>query len=125
MFRSIEIGKFSSILIGGVNADRLLSCLQRFTESLTYAFFPLLLVCLQALIASLYVQVAAAKDTWNLLRKRGIDALVNDSLVGIVLTTGAYIVGLLTALFAYLYVRVVFLFVKDSARAELMWSDSS
>lgn len=37
--------------------------------------------------------IPAAKDTWNLLRKRGIDALVNDSLVGIVLTTGAYIVG--------------------------------
>ncbi|KAJ9093201.1 hypothetical protein QFC21_006518 [Naganishia friedmannii] len=49
--------------------------------------------------------VPAAKDTWNLLRKRGVDALVNDSLVGIVLTTGAYIVGLLTALFAYLYLR--------------------
>ncbi|KAI5449166.1 putative choline transporter, variant 2 [Naganishia albida] len=49
--------------------------------------------------------IPAAKDTWNLLRKRGIDALVNDSLVGIVLTTGAYIVGLLTALFAYLYLR--------------------
>lgn len=28
-----------------------------------------------------------------MLKKRGIDALVNDSLVGIVLTTGAYIVG--------------------------------
>lgn len=37
--------------------------------------------------------IPAAKDTWNLLRKRGIDALVNDSLVGLVLTTGAYIVG--------------------------------
>ncbi|KAJ9106065.1 hypothetical protein QFC20_004127 [Naganishia adeliensis] len=49
--------------------------------------------------------IPAAKDTWNLLRKRGIDALVNDSLVGLVLTTGAYIVGLLTALFAYLYLR--------------------
>lgn len=39
------------------------------------------------------LQIPAAKDTWNLLKKRGIDALVNDSLVGMVLTTGAYIVG--------------------------------
>ncbi|KAJ9105789.1 hypothetical protein QFC20_004276 [Naganishia adeliensis] len=29
----------------------------------------------------------AAKDTWNLLRKRGINALVNHSLLGIVSTT--------------------------------------
>lgn len=35
----------------------------------------------------------AAKDTWNTHRKRGIDALVNDSLTGIFLTSRAYIVG--------------------------------
>jgi len=49
--------------------------------------------------------IAAAKDTWRLFKDRGIDALVNDSLVGMTLTWGAYIIGLLSSLFAYLYLR--------------------
>ena len=72
--------------------------------------------------------IPAAKDAWRLLKHRGIDALVNDNLISIseslhirsgcpssrlpfrgtlylALTFGAYIVGLLTALFAYLYLR--------------------
>ncbi|GJJ08516.1 hypothetical protein Clacol_002734 [Clathrus columnatus] len=49
---------------------------------------------------------AAARDTWHLLKDRGIDALINDSLVGITLTWGAYLVGLLTSLFGYLYLRL-------------------
>jgi hypothetical protein len=50
--------------------------------------------------------VTAAKDTWRLFKDRGIDALVNDSLVGMTMTWGAYIVGLLCSLFAYLYLRL-------------------
>ncbi|KAF8586325.1 DUF580-domain-containing protein [Ramaria rubella] len=49
--------------------------------------------------------VTAAKDTWRLFQDRGIDALVNDSLVGMTLTWGAYIIGLLSSLFGYLYLR--------------------
>ncbi|KAI5117779.1 hypothetical protein M0805_000422 [Coniferiporia weirii] len=49
--------------------------------------------------------ITAARDTWRLFKDRGIDALVNDSLVGITLTWGAYAVGLLASLFAYLYLR--------------------
>lgn len=49
--------------------------------------------------------VEAAKDTWRLFKDRGIDALVNDSLVGMTMTWGGYIVGLLCSLFAYLYLR--------------------
>ncbi|SJX60021.1 related to PNS1-Protein of unknown function [Sporisorium reilianum f. sp. reilianum] len=47
--------------------------------------------------------IAAAKETWSLLKDRGIDALINDSLVNIVFNCGAFIVGLLTALFAFIY----------------------
>ncbi|KZT21437.1 DUF580-domain-containing protein [Neolentinus lepideus HHB14362 ss-1] len=47
--------------------------------------------------------VEAAKDTWRLFVDRGIDALVNDQLVG--MTWGAYAVGMLSSLFAYLYLR--------------------
>ncbi|KAJ3570358.1 hypothetical protein NP233_g4447 [Leucocoprinus birnbaumii] len=48
----------------------------------------------------------AAKDTWRLFKDRGIDALVNDSLVGMTLTWGAYAIGLLSSLFAYIYLRI-------------------
>jgi hypothetical protein len=40
-----------------------------------------------------------------LFKDRGIDALVNDSLVSMTLTWGAYAIGLLSMLFAYLYLR--------------------
>ncbi|KAI6040322.1 plasma-membrane choline transporter-domain-containing protein [Pisolithus marmoratus] len=56
-----------------------------------------------ALYGKPYLQ--AAKDTFNIFRDRGIDALVNDSLVGTTLMFGAYVVGLLCSLFAYLYLR--------------------
>ncbi|WVQ67890.1 protein PNS1 [Kwoniella botswanensis] len=49
--------------------------------------------------------IPAAKDTWALLKDRGIDALVNDSLVGTALMWGAYINGFLCAVFGYLYLR--------------------
>ncbi|THH08372.1 hypothetical protein EW145_g2751 [Phellinidium pouzarii] len=56
-----------------------------------------------ALYGKPYIQ--ASKDTWRLFKDRGIDALVNDSLVSITLTWGAYVVGMLASLFAYLYLR--------------------
>ncbi|KAI8902209.1 choline transporter-like protein [Globomyces pollinis-pini] len=39
----------------------------------------------------------AAKDTWELAKSRGIDALVNDNLIGNVLGFGGFFIGLLTA----------------------------
>ncbi|KAG2106502.1 plasma-membrane choline transporter-domain-containing protein [Suillus cothurnatus] len=50
--------------------------------------------------------IKAAKDTWTMFMDRGIDALVNDSLVGMTLTWGAYVIGLLCSLFGYLYLRL-------------------
>lgn len=50
--------------------------------------------------------IPAAKDTWKLFKDRGIDALVNDSLVGMTLMWGAYAIGLLSSLFTYLYLRI-------------------
>lgn len=80
-----------------------------------------------AWLAALYGQpyMQAAQSAWHLLRDRGVDALVNDSLVGMsecpsfistchahllnpilqALTWGAYAVGMLCSLFAYLYLR--------------------
>ncbi|KAK9777588.1 putative Protein PNS1 [Seiridium cardinale] len=47
--------------------------------------------------------IPAAKDTWNMIKQRGIDALVNECLIGPVLSMGATFVGYACALMAYLY----------------------
>ncbi|RSH81537.1 Protein pns1 [Saitozyma podzolica] len=49
--------------------------------------------------------IPAAKDTWGLMRDRGIDALINDSLVGTVIMWGAYLNGFLCGLFAFIYLK--------------------
>ncbi|KAI0003522.1 DUF580-domain-containing protein [Xylariaceae sp. FL0662B] len=45
----------------------------------------------------------AAKDTWTMIKQRGIDALVNECLIGPVLSMGATFVAYATSLLAYLY----------------------
>ncbi|KAI5246656.1 DUF580-domain-containing protein [Aureobasidium subglaciale] len=47
--------------------------------------------------------IPAAKATWTLIKDRGIDALVNECLIGPVLTQGATAIAYLCALLAYLY----------------------
>ncbi|TIC65790.1 DUF580-domain-containing protein [Wallemia mellicola] len=49
--------------------------------------------------------IKSAKSTWHLFKDRGIDALVNDSLVSIGLTYGSYFVGVLCGLFTYIYLK--------------------
>lgn len=46
----------------------------------------------------------AAKDTWALTKARGIDAIINDSLIGSVLSMGGLFIGLVTAGAAALFV---------------------
>ncbi|TKA49302.1 Protein PNS1, partial [Cryomyces minteri] len=47
--------------------------------------------------------IAAAKETWRVIKDRGIDALVNECLIGPVLTMGATFIAYACALLAYLY----------------------
>ncbi|KAF2475761.1 DUF580-domain-containing protein [Lindgomyces ingoldianus] len=54
-----------------------------------------------ALYGKSYIE--AAKDTWKMIKDRGIDALVNECLVGPVLTMGATFIAYTCALLAYLY----------------------
>jgi len=49
--------------------------------------------------------IEAAKDTWRLMKDRGIDALANDSLVGMVIMWGSYLNGFLCGLFAWVYLK--------------------
>ena len=51
--------------------------------------------------------VQAASDTWALIKDRGIDAVVNDSLVGNVLGMGSFAVAILSGLYGYLFIKVV------------------
>ncbi|MCJ1335614.1 putative choline transporter, neither null mutation nor overexpression affects choline transport [Bachmanniomyces sp. S44760] len=57
--------------------------------------------CHIALYGKAYIP--AAKDTWTMMKNRGIDALVNDCLIGPVLTMGSTFVGFLCALLSFLY----------------------
>jgi hypothetical protein len=79
------------------------SCFVGFIENLVeyfnkYAYIEI------ALYGKAYIP--AAKDTWRLFKDRGIDALVNDSLVSMALTWGAYTIGLLSSFFVFLYLRL-------------------
>jgi hypothetical protein len=49
---------------------------------------------------------ASAKDTWRLIKDRGIDALINECLVGPVLSMGCLFVAVCCALVAYIYLDV-------------------
>ncbi|KAJ9669625.1 pH nine-sensitive protein 1 [Coniosporium apollinis] len=57
--------------------------------------------CHIALYGKPYIK--AAKDTWKMLTQRGIDALINELLIGPVLTMGATFIAYACALLAYLY----------------------
>ncbi|KAI8895528.1 choline transporter-like protein [Globomyces pollinis-pini] len=58
---------------------------------------------------------SAAKDTWELTKSRGIDAIINDDLIGNVLGMGSLAIGLVTGGVACLYVYVNPNFVDKSA----------
>ncbi|KAJ3123851.1 hypothetical protein HK098_001596 [Nowakowskiella sp. JEL0407] len=47
--------------------------------------------------------VNAAKDTWALVKSHGIDAIINDNLIGNVLFVGSMIAGLICGLIGYIY----------------------
>lgn len=68
--------------------------------------------CHIALYGKAYIP--AAKDTWKMMKDRGVDALVNDCLMGPVLTMGSIGVAYLSALLAYLYL----LFTKPEYNTE-------
>ncbi|KAJ2901533.1 DUF580-domain-containing protein [Zalerion maritima] len=50
--------------------------------------------------------IAAAKDTWKLIKDRGIDALINECLIGPVLGFGATFIGYACALLAFIYLLI-------------------
>ncbi|KAH3900307.1 Pns1p SCDLUD_003279 [Saccharomycodes ludwigii] len=47
----------------------------------------------------------SAKETWNMMREKGFDALINDNLVNIAIGLYSMFVSYMCALFAFLYLR--------------------
>ncbi|KAJ3273020.1 putative choline transporter, neither null mutation nor overexpression affects choline transport [Terramyces sp. JEL0728] len=112
---------YGSLLIAALQSVKLLVDQKRSDERRN--FFSSFILCLLSCILTLFgdileyantyafVQVAvygkdycqAAKDTWQLAKIRGIDALVNDCLVGRVLAMGGVLVGMCNAIFGIIY----------------------
>jgi len=59
-----------------------------------------------AIYGKLYCQTA--KDTWTLCKARGIEALINDNLIGNVLTIGVLAVGCLAGTVTFLVSSLIF-----------------
>ncbi|ORX91221.1 DUF580-domain-containing protein [Basidiobolus meristosporus CBS 931.73] len=77
-----------------------------------------LLSCIEGMVAYFnhyaYTQIAiygkpycqAAKDTWTLIQDRGVDAMINDNLIGNVLTMGGLLVATITSIITYVFIQV-------------------
>ena len=50
--------------------------------------------------------ITASKETWQLVKQKGIDALINDSLINNVWVFGSYAIGLGCGIFAYAYLSI-------------------
>src|SRR3954453_15207916 len=57
----------------------------------------------------------AAKDTWRLIKDRGVEAIINDNLIGNVLSMGAIFIGALCALFGFGYIKLVIKVIDDGS----------
>ncbi|KAG0038976.1 putative choline transporter, neither null mutation nor overexpression affects choline transport [Podila clonocystis] len=78
--------------------DCFLSCIQGIAEYVNkYAFAEV------AIYGKAFIP--AAKDTWTILKDRGIIQLINDNLINNVWAMGAIMCGVLSGLASYLYLR--------------------
>lgn len=57
-----------------------------------------------AIYGKSYIQ--SAKDTWTLIKDRGIEAIINDDLIDNVLFLGAFLIGGICALVGYIYLVI-------------------
>ncbi|KAJ2483784.1 putative choline transporter, neither null mutation nor overexpression affects choline transport [Coemansia sp. RSA 2131] len=80
-------------------ADCILGCIEAIVEFFNkYAYVEI------AMYGKSFVP--AAKDTWTLIKDRGVDALINDCLIGNVLQMGAFLCAAVVALVAWLYITI-------------------
>ncbi|KAF9999492.1 putative choline transporter, neither null mutation nor overexpression affects choline transport [Entomortierella chlamydospora] len=115
---------FGSLLIAILQTLRyILNSLKSDSDDSLMAFLSMCADCLLGILQGLFeifnkfafTQVAiygkpfvrAAKDTWAMIKDRGVDAIVNDNLVGNVLGMGSLSVALLSGFYGYLFIKVV------------------
>lgn len=125
MTTSLGPNCYGSLLISAIALVRILLRYARKTAdedgNVACVIFLCCIECLLSMIESMlayfnkyaFTQVAiygkdfctAGKDTWELIKSRGIDAIINDDLIANVLNLGGVAIGLLTALGGYLFVH--------------------
>ncbi|KAI8076565.1 choline transporter-like protein [Gilbertella persicaria] len=114
---------FGALLVAIINFLRyLVQMASSETDNPFFAFFLCIVQCLMACVESFFewfnqyafsgvaiygkAFVPSAKRTWTLIKDRGVEALINDNLIGNVLVMGALLVGILSSLLGYLYLLI-------------------
>jgi hypothetical protein len=113
---------FGSLIIAVIQTLRAIANMARGDSDGIMAFLACLIDCLLACIEGLvefvnkyaFAQVAiygkgyiqAAKDTWTILKDRGVEQIINDNLIGNVWGMAAILSGALSGLATYLYLII-------------------
>ncbi|OAD76419.1 hypothetical protein PHYBLDRAFT_154980 [Phycomyces blakesleeanus NRRL 1555(-)] len=79
--------------------DCIVGCFQGLFEWFTYYAFSGVAIYGKPFIPS-------ARDTWTMVKDRGIEAMINDNLIGNVLFMGGLLVGVLCSLLGFIYLQV-------------------
>lgn len=114
---------FGSLIIAIVKLIRALLRTAMDNSDGVMAFVACIAVCILACIEDLleyfthyaFTQVAvygksfctAAKDTWTMIKDRGVEAIINDNLIGNVLGIGSLLIGFLNAIIALAIIAAV------------------
>ncbi|RKP11292.1 plasma-membrane choline transporter-domain-containing protein [Piptocephalis cylindrospora] len=114
---------FGSLIIAIVKLIRALLRFAMENSDGIMAFVACIAVCILGCIEGLleyfthyaFTQVAvygkpfctAAKDTWNMIKDRGVEVLINDNLIGNVLGIGSLLIGFLNAIIALAIIAAV------------------
>ncbi|KAI8354701.1 plasma-membrane choline transporter-domain-containing protein [Mortierella sp. GBAus27b] len=114
---------FGSLIIAIIQTLKLLANIARGESDGILAFLACLIECILGCIEGLveyinkyaFAQVAtygkpyirAAKDTWSILKDRGVEQIINDNLIGNVWSMAGIFGGALSGISAYLYLRNV------------------
>ncbi|KAF9192182.1 putative choline transporter, neither null mutation nor overexpression affects choline transport [Haplosporangium sp. Z 767] len=112
---------FGSLIIAIIQTLRTIANMARGDSDGIMAFVACLIDCLLACLQGIaefinkyaFAQVAtygksymdAARDTWTILKDRGVDQIINDNLIGNVWGMAAIVSGILSGLSSYLYLR--------------------
>ncbi|KAI8606205.1 plasma-membrane choline transporter-domain-containing protein [Dissophora ornata] len=112
---------FGSLIIAIIQTLRFLANMARSENDGIMAFVACLIECILACLQGIaeyvnkyaFAQVAiygksyiqAAKDTWTILKDRGVEQIINDNLIGNVWGMAGILGGVLSGVASYLYIR--------------------